>query len=418
MNSKQLPIKIPRSAIFIAALLCAVVFILVNCINKPQATEDVRGPAFAGSSKCNSCHQDIHASYATAAHRNTSSAASDKTVKGSFEKEKNSYFYRPDVKVVMEQRDSNFYQVAYMNEIEKQSAKFDIVMGSGRKAQTYLYWYGEKVFQLPVSYSVVANSWVNSPLYPAHQVRFDRNIPVGCFECHSSSIKVTSVETDGKNLADNFDKSRIIYGIDCERCHGPAAQHADFHEKHPAEKNAKFISIYSSLPRQQQLDMCAVCHSGIQQTKRSTFHFLPGDTLLNKFFVPPAPVGIADVDVHGNQYQLLTASPCFIKTKTLNCTSCHNTHVSEKDNKAVFSQRCMTCHSPGHNFCKMAPSIGAGITSNCIDCHMPAKPSKLITLLSNGMKSPTPNLVTTHFISIYPEETKAFMRNNKNSLKK
>lgn len=114
--------------------------------------------------------------------------------------------------------------------------------------------------------------------------------------------------------------------------------------------------------------------------------------------------------MHGNQYQLLAASPCFTNSKTLDCSSCHNPHAKERDNLKVFSQRCMSCHNPaGHNFCTMAPKLGAGITSNCIDCHMPALPSKLITLQSQGQPQPTPNLVRTHLIKVYDDATRQFL---------
>jgi hypothetical protein len=215
----------------------------------------------------------------------------------------------------------------------------------------------------------------------------------------------------GQRVIDNFDQQKIIYGIDCERCHGPAAQHVSFHQEHPQEKNAKYIATYASLTRQAKMDMCAQCHSGIQQTLKSTFNFKPGDTLINNFFAPYAQVAVAEIDVHGNQKQLLASSPCYLKTKTLTCTSCHNTHETERNNLELFSQRCITCHKNAeHNFGSMTKSINAGITSNCIDCHMPSQPSKAITLLSNGQTSPTPNLVRTHYITVYPKATKNYLR--------
>jgi hypothetical protein len=130
------------------------------------------------------------------------------------------------------------------------------------------------------------------------------------------------------------------------------------------------------------------------------------------------------MDVHGNQYQLLMASQCMLKSKTLDCTSCHDPHVKERDNLALFSQRCMNCHKaadgpavadahmPGDmvRFCKLAPSLGAAVLArNCIDCHMPAQASKIITLQTEGQKDPVADKVRSHYIAIYPEETKKFL---------
>jgi len=41
--------------------------------------------------------------------------------------------------------------------------------------------------------------------------------------------------------------------------------------------------------------------------------------------------------VHGNQYQLFTASACFRKSKDMNCSSCHNPHTTERNNLAALS---------------------------------------------------------------------------------
>jgi hypothetical protein len=410
-HQTNLQLKTTRRIFFVTAIVFTIIITLSQCIsNNDQAgnaSSDPRGEAFAGASACANCHTNIYNSFLHTAHMQTSAAASAETVKGSFNPHANEYFYNEDVKVVMEQRDSALYQVAYKNDKEIQASRFDVVIGSGRKAQTFLYWYDEKAYQLPISYFVPANNWVNSPGYPPKQVRFDRNVPIGCFECHSSNIQVTSNEVAGDRIIDNFNKTSIIFGIDCERCHGPAKNHAQFHEKNPNEKASMFISKYASLSRQQKVDMCAVCHSGMQQTLKSTFDFKPGDTLLNNYFTPSAPVRVDELDVHGNQAQLLAASACFIKSKSLTCNSCHNTHVTERKNMALFSKRCMSCHSPAtHNFCTMAPKPGITITNNCIDCHMPAKPSRMITLLSNGDKTATPNFVRTHYITVYPGETK------------
>ncbi|MBO9681378.1 MAG: hypothetical protein J7502_01685 [Flavisolibacter sp.] len=395
----------------IISILFFLILTLSQCVEREkQVSLDPRGAAYAGADQCVACHKNISHSFSNTAHNKSSAPASDKTVKGNFVFDKNEYFYRPDVKVAMEQRDSGLYQVAYKNNIERQATRMDIAIGSGRKAQTYLYWYDDNVYQLPVSWFVPANSWVNSPGYPATQVRFDRNVPIGCFECHSSYIKLKSNEVVGSNVLDNLDRNQVIYGIDCERCHGPAAEHVIFHKEHPEEKSPRNIVGYSALTRQQKIDMCAQCHSGTQTILKTIFDFKPGDTLLNNFFAKSTHINVDELDVHGNQTQLLMASQCFIESKTLTCTSCHNTHVSERDRMKIFSQRCMNCHNQAnHNFCSLASSSKTLITDNCIDCHMPAKPSKSITLLSNGQASPLADLVRTHYIKVYPEESKKFI---------
>lgn len=405
------------SKLAITSIIVVLIFALSQCVGTPDNTNgseqsiatDVRGAGYIGAAACSNCHKDIHASYLATAHRNTSAAPSLAAIKGSFEPGKNTFHYRPNVKVAMEQRSNGLFQVAYMNDEEKQAFPFGVVVGSGRKAQTYLYWYDDNVFQLPVSYSVWAHDWVNSPSYPADKVRFDRLINVGCFECHGSYIERKGTQLEDNRMVDYFDKTKIIYGLDCERCHGPAAAHVNFHTSHPEEKQPKHIALYKQLTRQQQTALCAQCHSGGHVTKNTLFYFKPGDTL-GQYFSTPITTGgdVSQMDVHGNQYQLLSGSQCYIKSNSLTCTSCHNSHVQERESMTVFSQRCASCHNDiKHSF---ATQVAANaINSNCIDCHMPALPSRAITMKKEDKQEADPNLVRTHLIKTYPEITRRFI---------
>jgi hypothetical protein len=66
----------------------------------------------------------------------------------------------------------------------------------------------------------------------------------------------------------------------------------------------------------------------------------------------------------------------------------------------------MNCHSEDHGkSCKMTASIGTAITQNCIDCHMPKQPSHAVAVYLQGADAPTPALMRTHYITIYPKET-------------
>ncbi len=402
--------KHPRS-LWITSCLCFLVLAFSMCLQKEKPKRDPRGGAFAGSGRCMNCHKEIYTAFLHTAHATSTQPASRASILGSFARDSNLFRFRPGLQVEMQQRDSGFYQVAYSHDTAVEAAPFDIVVGSGRKAQTYLYWQGDKVFQLPVSFSVASNTWANSPNYPSKQVRFDRNIPEGCFECHGSFIRKTSTQPEGDRLVDHFDRSQIVYGIDCERCHGPAAHHADFHEANPVEKTAQFITGIRQLSRQNKVEMCAVCHSGLTAPLQTLFTFQPGSRLSD--YMPPdtSHPRTNEIDVHGKQYQLLQSSQCYLKSDQMTCSSCHNPHSQERDNLAVFSQRCMTCHNePSHTFCPLAPKVGKEIVNDCIDCHMPARPSRLITLLSQGQQAPTPAIVRTHLIAVYQEETKQFMK--------
>jgi len=306
---------------------------------------------------------------------------------------------------MMERNAEGLLQVIYINGKEVIRQPMDIVIGSGTKGQTYLSWAGKKLFQLPVSYYAPLNAWCNSPGYPTDKIMINRTIPVRCLECHTTNFK----KTEAINGVDEFDRTQVMYGVDCERCHGPAAEHVAFQKAHPDEKKAKFIINPALLSRQQKLDNCALCHSGLRENSKPSFSFVTGDKL-DDYSTPDYKADtVAQLDVHGNQYGLLTASKCF-KLSKMDCSSCHNVHVNEANNPGLFSLRCMNCHNnDNHNFCTQPAMPGLVLKANCIDCHMPALPSKKIFLEVEDKAKSTPDLIRTHLISIYKEQTKLYL---------
>jgi hypothetical protein len=393
--------------IFIATgLLVTGITVFISCINNTDKHADVRGPKYAGDATCISCHKNVYDFYLHSAHKNTSRLASRATILGSFTSPENEFVYNAADKVVMEQKGNDFYQTEYKNNVKAASYKFDISVGSGRKAQTYLFKKGDEIHQLPVSYFVPSASWANSPGFFSDRPYFDRNIPSGCFGCHASAANVEVVQTGGVQLSEKFISGGMLLGIDCERCHGPAKEHVDYHTEHPGEKIGKYITDIRTLSRNQKMDMCGVCHSGIKKAIQPVSNFKPGDKLEDFYYPSGLRPDVESIDVHGTQVQFIMASQCYIKSNNLTCTSCHDPHQKESSDLALFSQRCMNCHTEAnHNFCKMAPQLGEAIKANCIDCHMPTKPSKVIQLLTNGTQSPLPDFIRTHVVAVYPEET-------------
>jgi len=200
-----------------------------------------------------------------------------------------------------------------------------------------------------------------------------------------------------------------VFNIDCERCHGPAAAHVIFHEDNPKEKKARFIVAFNSLSRQQKIDLCAVCHAGNNNILlKSRFAFKMGDTLTS--YMIPLSNG-NQPDVHGNQTQLLSQSKCF-RMSNLDCSTCHNVHISERGKVQVFNGHCRNCHSPETHFCKMATDSNmAFIKNNCTGCHMPAQSSKAIRVQATANSTQAiPTTVVNHRIAIYPDETEKIVK--------
>ncbi|WP_162303913.1 multiheme c-type cytochrome [Paracnuella aquatica] len=396
-----------RRSLLLPLLLVVVVLLLSQCMdgeksNAADKEKSVTQPAvsfaqFAGSQACASCHADVYKSHVQTAHFRTSAPASDSTVLGSFNKGRNTFHFNDHLSVVMERRDSGMYQAAYQYGEEKLARRIDLVIGSGTMGQSFLHWRGHNLFQLPITFFAAANAWSNSPGFPP-KVVFNRVITSRCMECHTTFAQTFN---SSSGAVESFDRGKIIFGVDCEKCHGPAAQHVAFQQANPDAATAKYIVNPARLSRQQQLDLCALCHGGALQKTAPSFSFTAGSNL-SDFFVPDSTApNPANIDVHGNQYGLLRVSKCFTASTTLTCNSCHNTHANERGNKVLFSQRCMACHQQdGDHFCTNKTLPAAKLATNCIDCHMPEQPSRAIAVFLPGKASPTAAMIRSHYISV------------------
>jgi hypothetical protein len=396
----------PASITIVISSIILCVAIFTHCVNSGNRENTVianaKGKRYAGYETCRHCHRAIYDSFLTSKHHLGSAIAGKKNILGSFVPGQNKFTYDSSHYVIMEERKDGWYQVAYENGKEVKSELFDITIGSGKRGQTYLFWNGGQLYQLPISWFAHSQSWANSPGFPTDRVSFDINIRARCLECHTTFAKGL--------LFSMYEPKQILYGIDCERCHGPAADHVEFHSEHPGEKKAKFIVNPAILSRQLNLDVCALCHSGVMESRYPAFSYFPGDSLSKYFVRNPLHTDSSRLDVHANQYGLLTASKCFRISGTMTCITCHNTHVKENGNLQNYNQKCMTCHTESdHNFCTLKPAAGFSLQENCTNCHMPVKESKNIALLTPGHSTPSPETVRSHLIAVYPDEIRKWM---------
>jgi hypothetical protein len=376
------------------------VIFFAQCMNpdKAPATEKT----YAGAATCRQCHAVIVDTYLENPHQQTSGPVKDDKIISGPMPYSSVYTFDNHLKLIVEKRDGKMFQVVYDDGKERLSRPFDIKIGSGEKAHTYGYWQGNQLRQLPLSYFRTIRSWANSPGYPANKVYLDRPIGARCLECHSSFVDVKSVADGPLKVKEELKQTSLIYGIDCERCHGPAGKHVEFHLEHPREKTAKYIAIYKMLSRQQKTDACAVCHSGTDtEVQKSTFSFKPGDDLKDYYFRAYGAVAKKSPDVHGNQTNMLAESKCFIKSKTMACSSCHRTHENLKGNLTAYSQRCISCHATPTIKHSPTTLANALVKTNCIDCHMPEQASNLISFQLAGKAKTSRYFLRTHKIAVY-----------------
>lgn len=385
-----------RRFLIIFAILASFVVAMVTCTKVEK--KDSRGLAYAGSETCIKCHKSIGDSYIHNAHFNASRVLSKPSSIDSLNLPEGTFLFNDHTKVGVEKREPGLYQIAYVDGKNRKEEHIDMVFGAGISAYTFAFWYGNKLMQMPLNYLTKEHQWVNSPGFPTDQIYFGRPIISRCMECHSSYVDKKIIQSDNFNIEEEFIKGSLIAGIDCERCHGPAAKHVEFHEENPLVKKANYMVSYKSLALNRRIDMCGVCHSGTAlQTLNSTFSFKPGDTL--KTLPQYNNYTGEDADVHGKQKQLLEASLCY-KIGKAECISCHDVHSGAKLSPEIYSQKCISCHQDVQHT-KIAKNNQALLTKNCIDCHMPIKESKAIGFQMSNSKEKIPYKLRTHRIAVY-----------------
>lgn len=393
------------------SILATIVIVLVyNCKNPVEESDyfdpneiatHFNGEDFVGSSTCIECHSEVYATHLETAHFNTSAIADTSNVKGDFETGSNSLDLKDVAFEMIKKEDSLFQYTKIKNRsIDVFPSKFEVVIGSGVKGQSYLTWENNELYQLQVSYYTPTDEWVNSPSFPA----FLHTRPIGdaCLKCHVTF----ATNRNHPKKANLFDRERILYGIDCERCHRPSKKHVVYHRTNPEAKEAKYMLEIGNLSRQQRLDACAQCHSGLRQEllKGTPFSFLVGENLNEYSRNYDTMISNEKLDVHGNQYGLLTSSECFKQSETIDCSTCHDPHKNQRGNSNYFNSKCIGCHTGKKSICTVATSEKKNMGNNCIACHMPTIASKAMQVQITHDSLETSFNVRTHLIDIYSKE--------------
>ena len=381
------PTAAPRALRALTVLVaCAV---LVRC-----RAEQAGGPDIPQSvAACQSCHAEIVQSFVRTAHFNTSTQATAATVKGHFQHGRDTLrTHLSAVFFAMDERDDGFYQTG-IDSIRRatRSARFDIVIGSARRGQSYIYWKNRLLFQLPVSYLTATDGWINSPGYADGQVDFDRLIVPRCLECHSTSF------SSERTVSGAVYSGIYELGITCGKCHGDGARHAAAAAAKRPEGSASLIRNPARLDRERRLDNCALCHSGNRQLTGPPFSYQTGDTLSN-YLAPDPNEGMTVPDVHGNQVGLLRLSKCFRSSPDMSCSTCHNVHQPQRDVTAL-AQNCLKCHQTASH--PNAAQIGDRMISKCVDCHMPISRSGALQI--NTPAGTDAFSIRSHRIAVYPD---------------
>jgi Cytochrome c554 and c-prime/Tetratricopeptide repeat len=362
---------------------------------------------YAGDSACLSCHHELSNSYLHTSHHLTSQLPDEHSILGSFIEGSNTLMIHqatptdaePGLSFQMTKKGDGDYETATMGSaphVQTESERIDLVIGSGARGQSYLYWQGDSLYELPVSYWSAGRRWINSPGYADGTADFSRAVHPRCLECHLAYIKPVTADP----RINRYDRQSMVTGISCETCHGPGVDHISRMRSGSAgswKTLGSAIINPAGFSRDRQVDLCALCHNGVRSKEVApAFSYQPGEPL-DKYVTSDPADPAEHPDVHGNQVGLLKRSKCYLQSPKMNCSTCHDVHAPERT-AASYSSKCLTCHT--WQSCGLSQKIGHTIANNCIDCHMPVEPTKLIVSETAGelVRASMRN----HWIKVYP----------------
>ncbi len=393
---------------------------------------------YAGSTTCRACHPNQYASWHRSYHRTMTQVASPESVRGNFEGvslELDGEVYRlqhrgdefwvemtdPDWKSRGEPTPPTGAAGHLPNSATGElmpprvQRRVSLVTGSHHMQA---YWvdnaHGNQQFSLPFTYLFEQERWVprrcvflkDPTVLPWRQVW-----NVGCIDCHS-----TAGQPGQQPDQVSFDTRVAEFGIACEACHGPAAEHIRRNSNpwrryrlHYQEQGDPTIVNPSRLSAKRSSEVCGRCHSihAARDEKEWVLHgesFHPGEDLEAKLKIVRHPQSLevrrggfwsdGMIRISGREYNGLIKSPCF-QNGDMSCASCHSMHESSPVNQLARDMEsntaCLQCHPSFAKNPEQHTHHAAGSTGSlCYNCHMPHTTYGLLKAIrSHQISSPS-----------------------------
>ena len=398
---------------------------------------------FVSSKTCKSCHPSQYDTWYGSYHRTMTQVATPDTVLADFSNVRIDAVHGEPMH--LEQRGNEFW--AEFNDPGVDGPADDrpritrqVVMITGSHHQQ-IYWYAtghdRALNVLPGVYLITEQRWAPRSavvLHPPNQLVSTSNghWNAVCLACHTTFPK-TQFDTPflSKPIEEQVvDTTTAEFGIACEACHGPAADHVRTHQnpvtryrRHLGDQPDSTIVQPALLNPQRSSQVCGQCHSvwefyNAEDERYANTHgfpYRPGDELRDTRFMPQ-PMEQADsaalrafirrdpdfvngsfwsdgmIRVSGREYNGLIDSPCFKNapehggSQTMSCFSCHTMHKTPNDPRPVSvwaathqvtakmddNEACVQCHETfDTNISQHTRHSAESTGSLCYNCHMP-----------------------------------------------
>ncbi len=228
----------------------------------------------------------------------------------------------------------------------------DWAFGLGAAGQTYVYqwngrWYESRVsfYQKRQGLDMTMGSLNTTPsnVGEAAGRLMSLKDESDCFGCHATNAF----------HAGRLDAGHLTPGVQCERCHGSAAEHVTA-LRAGGDVQRTAMRPLGRLSTEEISDFCGQCHRTWSQIAMEGPH-----NINNVRFQP---------------YRL-TNSKCYDTADSrIRCVACHNPHRDVEKNPAFYDSKCQACHAA-----QARPASAAArralvcpiAKKDCVTCHMP-----------------------------------------------
>lgn len=348
-------------------------------------------PEYVGSESCRECHQKEFESYLQTRHSRALAEVSpdEEPPDAVYDHPLSGRRFR-----VLRDNGQLIQQESLLlddgSEFPLTTAPLKYRVGSGHFARTYLVdGGGGFLFESPVTWYESAQSWSMTPGFDKKGHRsFSRHAKEDCLFCHSGQVSTSTVSNFRVRLVEN--------SIGCEKCHGPGAAHVKSQrQRSSTDSAADDIVNPAKLSRGLSDAVCQQCHLQgeiqIAGRNRQGVDFRPGQALEQFATIYRLRTNETGMTVVGHVEQL-DQSPCYQKSNSLKCATCHDPHATVPPARQVEHYRavCMSCHT--QQPCRLELSEREQRAANdCVQCHMPKSATEV------------PHLAFTHHhIGIHP----------------
>jgi tetratricopeptide (TPR) repeat protein len=257
---------------------------------------------------------------------------------------------------------------------------------------------------LPVAYDVKRQQWFDTAAsavrhFPDHQDEAidwrDRpyTFNTSCYGCHVSQIvKNYDIKTD------SYHTEWKEPGINCETCHGPAAEHvtvclqAAAQGKQPTEMKLNTITQSRGFTSHQVDSSCSICHA---KGTPITNEFIPGEDFFQHYDLVTLehPDFYPDGRDLGENYTYTTwrMSPC-VKASKLDCMYCHTSSGRYRFKNDKTNAVCSSCHAErSEHLADHTHHTAQSGVEQCIQCHMPQTEFGRMIRTDHSMRPPMPS---------------------------